>query len=141
MTQLFSITPEEKNKYIQLITASLIDDDNIAFAYLFGSFVHSPMYRDIDVGVYLKKPETDVLRYYSVMSDKLALKCNLSYEVFDIKILNNAPLMFLNNVFASGKELFTHDEALLTDLIEKSSIEAISNEYILKQSLKELLDD
>lgn len=130
----------EKAETVANVLKVLSVDDNIKFVYIFGSFINSISFRDIDIGIYLEHINNNVLTAYELsLSEKLAEVTNLPFDRFDIKILNNAPLYFLNNVFRQGKLLFSKSPQLLSDLIEASSLEAISNYEFSQQSLRDLV--
>mgnify|MGYP000929689679 FL=1 len=141
MNRLFNLNKKEKDKIIDEIKSILIIDDNIEFSYIFGSFIQDNFFRDIDIGIYLKNiNENEVFNYEFKISNEISLKCKIDIELIDVRVLNFAPFPFLVNVFKDGILLFTKDEKFLTDLIEKTSLYAVSNEHISYQSLKELLD-
>ena len=141
MNRLFNLNKKEKDKIIDEIKSILIIDDNIEFSYIFGSFIQDNFFRDIDIGIYLKNiNENEVFDYEFKISNEISLKCKIDIELIDVRVLNFAPFPFLVNVFKDGILLFTKDEKFLTDLIEKTSLYAVSNEHISYQSLKELLD-
>ncbi|HON82585.1 MAG TPA: nucleotidyltransferase domain-containing protein [Caldisericia bacterium] len=141
MNKFFNLNKKEKDKIIDKIKSILLIDDNIEFSYIFGSFIQDNFFRDIDIGIYLKNiNENEVFDYEFKISNEISLKCKIDIELIDVRVLNFAPFPFLVNVFKDGILLFTKDEKFLTDLIEKTSLYAVSNEHISYQSLKELLD-
>lgn len=141
MNKFFNLNKKEKDKIIDEIKSILLIDDNIEFSYIFGSFIQDNFFRDIDIGIYLKNiNENEVFDYEFKISNEISLKCKIDIELIDVRVLNFAPFPFLVNVFKDGILLFTKDEKFLTDLIEKTSLYAVSNEHISYQSLKELLD-
>lgn len=141
MNRLFNLNKKEKDKIIDEIKSILIIDDNIEFSYIFGSFIQDNFFRDIDIGIYLKNiNENEVFDYEFKISNEISLKCKIDIELIDVRVLNFAPFPFLLNVFKDSILLFTKDEEFLTDLIEETSLYAVSNEHISYQSLKELLD-
>lgn len=140
MEEYFSFTNEKREEIIEKIKEILLIEEDIIFAYLFGSFLDRLFFRDIDVGVYLRNIEKNkVLETEFYLSEKIAKNCDLSLDLIDVKILNFAPNPFLNSVFKYGRLLFSRDDKLLTDMIEESSLEAIANEHISYQSLKDLI--
>lgn len=88
----------------------LISQSDISFAYLFGSFVERPVYRDIDVGVFLK-PEKGLLRVGALQSDLVSL---ITYEV-DVVQINHLPKKrpaFAYEIVTSGKVLFAREQKI-----------------------------
>lgn len=116
----------------------------VIFAYIYGSFLEpQPItFRDVDIGVYVKSEaisKGNAFDYETELVEGLNKVIDLPFDIIDVRVLNFAPSRFQNNVFSRGKLLFCKDEKLLTDLIEETSLEAVANEHIVKQSLRELV--
>ena len=47
----------KKERLLYLIKEILSADDKVVFAYAYGSFVSEDVFRDIDIGIYVKNPE------------------------------------------------------------------------------------
>ncbi len=138
--EYFSIKQNQKEKIKQEIKKTLKKEGGIVFAYLYGSFLNAPSFRDIDIGVYLNQiNRTGIDDYELNIAEKIAAKIDFSFEIIEVKILNFAPDSFLNNIFSKGELLFSNNQELLTNLIEKTSLTALANEHIANQSLKELI--
>ena len=82
-----------------------------------------------------------VFNYELELSGRVAKAVALPFDIIDVKILNFAPDSFLNNIFRNGKILFSNDYKFLTDMIERTSLDAILNEGIREQSLRDLIPD
>ncbi len=142
MKEYFSMKPKKRKKVVKRIKKTLQQQKEIIFSYLFGSFLDNLTFRDIDVGVYLKEiNKEEVFDYELKLAERISNNCDVPFDIIEVKVFNFAPNPFLNSVFREGKLLFSRDNKLLTDMIEKSSLESIANEYIAKQSLKELVPD
>ncbi|MBI4837095.1 MAG: nucleotidyltransferase domain-containing protein [Candidatus Portnoybacteria bacterium] len=140
MKEYLSFAPDKKLEIIEQIKKTLLKDEGVVFAFIFGSFLDTPSFRDIDIGIYVKDKKKEKFFDKEVELDKkIADACNLPFDIFEIKILNFAPNIFLNNIFSRGELLFGRDDKLLSGLIESSSLEAVANEYVAYQSLKELI--
>lgn len=140
MKEYYSMSSGEKDKIAEKIKEVLAGKRQVVFAVVYGSFLFPLSFRDIDIGIYLKSiKKEDVLSYEAEIAGKIAEACNLPIDIIETTILNFAPVSFLANIFSTGKIIFSRDQKILTDLIEKSSLEAIANEYIAVQSLKELI--
>lgn len=86
----------EKKKAIQTkITDYLSKQQDIMFAYLFGSFVDQDRYRDIDVSIYLD-PYPDLIRLGSLQA---ALDKLLKGRKVDLVLLNDVPKKNPSSVF------------------------------------------
>ncbi|WP_051276629.1 nucleotidyltransferase domain-containing protein [Desulfovirgula thermocuniculi] len=63
----------------------------IIFAYLFGSFIAEPFFRDIDIGIYLQE---DVVPREKALDYELSLGAELEQEIrypVDVKVLKLRP--------------------------------------------------
>ena len=83
----------------------------IEFAYLFGSFLESDAFNDVDIALYLSK---DLSPYKEL---KFSLKVGRAIEKeieprceFDAKILNHAPIIFQYEIIKTGKVVFSRYE-------------------------------
>jgi len=83
---------------------------NIIFAYIFGSFARKEARADsdIDIAIFLKNP--DVIDKNPMFEIELALEIEkfLNRPV-DVRILNNKPLIFTDQVLRYGKILFSRN--------------------------------
>jgi predicted nucleotidyltransferase len=140
MKEYLSFVPNKRLEIIKQIKKTLLREEDVVFAFIFGSFLDAPSFRDVDIGIYAQDGKKEkAFDKEMELAKKIADVCDLPFDIFEIKILNFAPNNFLNNIFSRGKLLFSRDDKILSDLIEKSSLEAIANEYIAYQSLKELV--
>lgn len=113
---------------------------DIVFAYVFGSFLDAPSFRDIDIGVYVKDVKKEqVFDVELALSKIISDTINMPIDIIEVKVLNFTPSSFLNNIFSHGELIFSNNDKLLSDLIENTSLTSIENEYISNQSLKELV--
>jgi len=97
----------EKEEILKKIVEVLKSEEKVAFAYLFGSFLSSKHFNDIDLAVYV------VGKVDHNFEERLALK--LEKEVgmeFDVFIINEKPTLFLSEVFRKGKLVFSRNEDL-----------------------------
>jgi hypothetical protein len=139
MKEYLSIEMDKRQQIIQKINLALAKREEIVFAYIFGSFLDAPSFRDIDIGVYVTGiKEDDIFDYELEVAEEVADYGSIPFDIVDIKVINFAPFNFLNSVF-KGRLLFSRNEQLLSDMIESSSLNALANEYIAYQSLKELV--
>ncbi len=140
MKEYFSLDQKDRQHAIEIIEKTLSKRKDVVFAFLFESFLDSPSFRDIDIGVYVDAVaekevfdrEVDVARLISKAIGK-------PLDIIEIKILNFAPKSFLNNIFSRGRLLFSKNGRLLASLVEDTSLEALANEHLARQSLKELI--
>lgn len=132
-----TLSAEEKQQIVAAIQAELSAQPNVAFAYLYGSFVEDRPFRDIDIGIYLtnsKQPETKNQQpKASNLSVRLTADLNLPA---DVRILNDAPVTFLFHVF-QGQLILSRDEDLLTDMLEETARRYLDMEPLLRRATKE----
>jgi predicted nucleotidyltransferase len=142
MKEFYKVESDEKEKILTEIGKVSVGDRAVVFAYVYGSFLNDLSFRDIDIGIYLKEIEMDkVFNYELELSGRVAKAVALPFDIIDVKVLNFAPDSFLNNIFRNGKILFSNDYKFLTDMIERTSLDAILNEGIREQSLRDLIPD
>lgn len=138
--EYLSMSQNDRQKIAEKIKKILFSEKEVVFAYVFGSFLDSPSFRDIDVGIYINNiAKENVFDKELEMAKKISEACGLSVDYIDVKILNFAPSHFLNNIFKNGTLIFYKNKKRLSDRIEETSLNAIANEYFAYQSLKELV--
>jgi predicted nucleotidyltransferase len=98
------------------LKAKLFLKEDITFAYLYGSFVKNEPFRDIDVAVYVTGNKGFI--FESDLSAELT--DTIGFDV-GVRILNNAPIAFQMVVLREGMPLFSRDEDLRTDFLERVS--------------------
>lgn len=135
------IPVNSKKKVFDLLKNSLLNKDGIIFAYLHGSFLDGSLYNDIDIALYLdeKKVGREKISEYC---KQLNLEISeLIRFVVDVHILNRAPVGFLHSVFKHGQLLFSKDDELRSDLIEKISLEYMDYYELSLQSIRDMVYD
>lgn len=111
----FFLSRKEKGKIVKKISSILKKRKEIVFAYLFGSFLDEIPFKDIDIGIYLKKIDRRKALNYEM---KLALEIEAKIKIsIDIKILNFVPLYFQFHVL-QDELLFTRDEEIWTNFFD-----------------------
>jgi hypothetical protein len=105
---------EEKERLLKVIEALLSGERDIVFAYLHGSFTSGGSFRDIDVGIYTRSGKG--ISFESDLS--YSLSRSTGHEV-EVRIINEAPVAFQMAVLREGTLLFSVDDEVRTDLIEK----------------------
>ncbi|MBM4401271.1 MAG: nucleotidyltransferase domain-containing protein [Crenarchaeota archaeon] len=104
---------KQKEKLIVKISSFLgRQQEEILIAYLFGSFVKSESFSDIDVALVMRSEPDQPL------SLELALENQLEKIVkfpVDVRILNKAPLAFSQNVFRTGRVILDRDPNFRAD--------------------------
>ncbi len=122
--------------YLEKISTILKKEENVIFAYLYGSFLKTENYHDIDIGVYIgNTKEIDILDRQLSLATKLQ-KVVKGKEI-DLRILNVAPLSFCFNVIHEGKLIYSRDEERRTDF----EIEILDRYFDFLPHLKEYYRD
>jgi uncharacterized protein len=104
---------EDKNKTDLLaITKEVMEkDEDVLFAYLYGSYVHHSIHfeSDIDVAVYLNPSN---IKKYIKKEEELAtlLIAQLHSDKIDLRILNISPFLLQYNILKEGILIFVRDE-------------------------------
>ena len=95
-----NITKREKEKLTKTISSFLQQSREIFAAYLFGSYVTGEPFGDIDLGVLVRNEPKNLLEYEFELEIKLE---ELVKFAVDVRVLNNAPVTFVQNVIRHGK--------------------------------------
>jgi len=138
MHRRFFLPEKERLSICRLAARLLAKRKEIIFAYAFGSFLEEATFRDVDIGVYLQKgtiPREKVFEY------ELSLGAELEREIHypvDIKVLNYAPVTLCHSV-TSGKVLFSRDDEVRYEWVEKTWDVYLDMQYFLRNSLRDLL--
>jgi len=139
MKEYFYLKKKDKEEILAQIRSILQKRPEVVFAYCHGTFLaeNKIKFRDIDIALYLKEDfKKETFNYEQEIADLLEKK--IKYPV-DVKVLNVTPFYFLNNVFRTGKLLFSRNDFLLAELIEDSNRQAMINYNFSLQSFKELV--
>ncbi|MHA1612741.1 MAG: nucleotidyltransferase domain-containing protein [Promethearchaeota archaeon] len=103
---------KEDEKWLSLIQNKAIKDPRVKGMMIYGSSLHSPNFRDIDIALFLSPDLSS--------SQSFQLRLDFLKEVpdyFDIKIFNLLPVSIQQEVL-KGKVIFT--EEMMYDLVYQS---------------------
>lgn len=112
----YGLPAEERDKLLNLLRRRLEGLKDVLFAYVHGSFVEKPQFRDLDIALWIKDPRR---AFYYTVDFSAALEVDFKLPI-DIHVLNEAPLPFKYRIFRRGKLLFSKDEKLRTRLIDET---------------------
>lgn len=101
-----------KQRIIKKIVSYIKNRKEIICVYIFGSFLSSNDFSDIDLGLLLRKDSDDVLFYEIALENQLE---DLIGFPFDVRVLNNAPIPFIYNVLSKGKVVIDNEPNLRAD--------------------------
>jgi predicted nucleotidyltransferase len=106
----YSMSAPEKDKISHQVARHIGREfDGVVAAYLFGSFIGKDQFSDIDLGLLLKT------RVLEVVEVELALEVRLEKifnHPFDVRVLNDAPNSFVQNVIRTGRVVVDNDPGL-----------------------------
>ena len=128
------LNEDEKSRLIQHLASLIQDRREIVFAYLFGSFMGSLPFHDIDMGIYLSEIKEEEATLYSI---DLALVLTRALRIpVDVRVLNFAPVSFLYHVIR-GKLILERDEEVHSRFVEKTIAQYLDLKPLLRKSTKE----
>ena len=107
---------KKPSKLIERLREALVHEEDILFAYLYGSAAYDPDFAmgDIDIAVYLKP--ADIKGYISKEEALMALLASkLHTDAIDLRILNTLPLILKYSILKDGKLLFSRDDLQRVD--------------------------
>jgi hypothetical protein len=110
------MTAEQRLELLKGLVETLEGVPEVLFAYVHGSFVERPFFRDLDVALWLR--DSSKAFYYTV-DFSATLEVEVGVPV-DLQVLNEAPLPFKFHVFAEGRLLFSRDEGLRMRLVDET---------------------
>jgi predicted nucleotidyltransferase len=135
-----------RNKLLLEIKKLLIGISEIEFAFIFGSFGRNEdtELSDIDIAIYQTKHKS---KYELIMLEfdiEVKLTERIPAQKFDVRCLNNAPIVVIGKIINEGELLFARDEAFLIDFIVKNRLKymdyLIVYKPLLEKRYEELLD-
>lgn len=114
---------------LQRLRDVLVAEPQVAFSFVFGSFVEDRPFHDIDVGVYV---DGDLGRP-DALEERLTRAA--AFPV-DLVVLNERPVTFLFHVYR-GQVVFSRNEAQLTAELERTMREYFDITPVLRQATRE----
>ncbi|HKN85431.1 MAG TPA: nucleotidyltransferase domain-containing protein [Nitrospiraceae bacterium] len=134
MKAVYSANDEERRCIVNRLATAFAHEPNIAFAYLYGSFVEADAFHDVDIGVYVSRhdPGQDPLYVLDLIQPLAGL---VPFPI-DVRILNDAPVSFLYHVL-KGRPIHIQDDEVLTNLMEQTVRQYLDMAPLLRQSARE----
>lgn len=134
MRRLYRMNREGRHRIEQRLAAELASDRNVSFAYLYGSFLESQPFHDVDVGVYLENVRADELSATALdLAQRLSDRAPIPV---DVRILNVAPVSFLYHVLR-GQLVFCRDDAVLVEIMERTVSRYLDIAPLLRRGTQE----
>jgi predicted nucleotidyltransferase len=134
-----NVSIDSKKKIFNAIKNALLKKDEIIFAYLHGSFLDGPLFNDIDIALYLDDKKIhgqENLDYCEQLNMELSHRIGFAA---DVHIMNRAPLGFQHSVLKYGQLLFSKNDELRSDLIEKTSREYMDFYELSLQYIRDIV--
>lgn len=97
----------------RILTPLFKSNREIIAAYLYGSFLQSENYNDIDIGILVEKRISDPL-YESRIARDIEVLLASSFDIdapIDVRVLNDRPLRFLFSILKQSFLLYCSDES------------------------------
>ncbi len=125
-----------REKIIEEIKSELVKKENILFAYIFGSFVNSNNYKDIDIGIYISDFDMDKaldleFELERILEDKIQ-------KSFDVRVINKAPLGFIYNILKGKIVIIERDSLLRSDFESLIFRKYFDYQHLIDEYLKEI---
>jgi predicted nucleotidyltransferase len=149
--RVFRCTPAERVAVLDALRRVLEAQEEVVFAYVYGSFLDDRPFHDVDVAVYLEglaEPEMskfamDLARDLEeslslVLSGAAADREGDADPPVDVRVLNQAPLGFRYHVFR-GRPLVSRNEALRTQVVERTVSRYLDLKPLRQRALKEAM--
>src|SRR5574337_1725138 len=136
MKQAHRLSPTERSAIRDQIAAELLQNPDVLFAYVYGPFLKSETFHNIDIGVYLSSSH-----FNNAMAANLSVHLGSKIELpVDVRTLNTAPIAFRLYVLR-GECLFSRDDNLRTDIMEDTMQHYLHNASQRRHTTKEAFDD
>ncbi|KAB2958515.1 MAG: nucleotidyltransferase domain-containing protein [Candidatus Methylomirabilis oxygeniifera] len=136
MRRLYRLSPAERSAIRDQIAAELLHYTDVLFAYVYGSFLKSEAFHNVDIGVYLSTSH-----FNNAMTANLS--AHLSTKVtlpVNVRTLNTAPISFRLYVLR-GECLFSRDDNLRTGIMEDTMGRYLHNISPRRHTTKEAFGD
>ncbi|WP_027370122.1 nucleotidyltransferase domain-containing protein [Desulfovermiculus halophilus] len=136
--QVFSLSQAEKDSLVRDIGRVLQEYVEIMYAYVHGSFVHEPHFRDLDIGVWLYPelvPEK-TFSYEDTVAQKIICKTGMIYPA-DVRILNQTSIPFQYKVF-QGELVVDRDPETRCERIEYIVSRYLDMRPVLNHAIREV---
>jgi hypothetical protein len=100
---------QNKVDIFEKIKSFFLQREEILLVYLYGSFLKTNQWNDVDIALFVKKEKLkEKLKYTLRLCAELNKMLNIKEP--DVRILNNAPLYFQFEVISTGKPILVRDK-------------------------------
>lgn len=137
-----SIPKTERACITSVISSVLTGDEDVIFAYLYGSFATDSSFEDIDIFVYVRNDEDPFVNAARIKEKVFDAVIAYGFDVFtvddfDVRVINNSPYDFAIDLLCEGQLIIDKDPELRTNYIEQISNEYRVNYFVLDEAYGE----
>lgn len=124
------------NEAVEKIKKALEKNQNVIFAYLYGSVATGKTHKfsDIDIAVYLQDYTAD--NFLKILA---SLPTDIPYEI-DVRVLNMAPPLLRYSIIKNGRLLFTRNNRMTKDFVYRTLVEALEIKEDIEKIIKAKLE-
>lgn len=136
--QRFTLDLHERQGVVRPIIAQLSQRPEVLAVVLYGSFLNSETFRDIDLALLVDEHKLPPEQFLDYELDALGELARLSQFPLDIRIINRAPVLFRYAV-TQGQVLFCRDARIWVEFCERTWGEYLDFEPVARLYIKELV--
>lgn len=132
-----SLSPQQREAVVERLVRTLAEEPDVAFAYLYGSFLGELPFRDVDVGVYLENVDAAAPDSAAERTLEIATRLSAELEIpVDVRLLNSAPPTFAFHVLR-GRRLLSRNDDLRAHVLAETARRYLDLEPLLRRATKE----
>ena len=133
-TKTNSLSFLEKQRITSRLAELAESQEEVLFAYLYGSFLDDMPFHDIDIGVYVSGIGEDEAGFFAVgFASRLNKAIGLE---IDVRVLNFAPVSFVYHVI-SGQAFFERSPETRSRIVEDAIQRYLDIKPVLYRAMKE----
>lgn len=130
----YQLSGEEKQQIMQRLASFMDNQDEVVFAYAYGSFTEDIPFHDIDVGVYVSDINKEDASSYALDLSRM-LGTELKIQA-DVRVVNFAPVSFLYYVIR-GHLISDRDEDTRVQIVEDTIRRYLDIKPLIHRSTRE----
>jgi uncharacterized protein len=132
-SKVFRLSSTERERLFEQIATYLARQPDVAFAYVLGSSLTEPAFRDIDVALYLSAPAADHSGRALELAERLTREVGIPV---DVRPLNDASIAFVFHA-VRGRLLVSRDNERLATTIEETVRRHLDIAPLLRHATRE----
>jgi predicted nucleotidyltransferase len=107
-----SANKKKKDEIIRMVSTLIARHKEINSAYLHGSFLSGEVFADIDLGLLMTHTPENIIEYEFNVEIEIERRVNIPV---DVRVLNNAPISFVQNVIRHGEVVLDNKPNVRSD--------------------------